>query len=213
MCFIKIKNVSKKIKKHCVLNDINLDINSNQVYGFVGHNGSGKTMLFRAICGLISTTGIIEIDGEVIGKDISFPSNVGLALENIGLYPEYSGFENLKMLASICKKIDDEQIRTAIVRVGLDPNDKRPIRKYSLGMKQRILLAQAIMEKPNLLLLDEPTNALDVNGIDMIRTIIKEAKENGATILISSHNTQDIEQLCDIVVNMENGGITDVKNI
>jgi ABC-2 type transport system ATP-binding protein len=213
MCSIKIINVSKKIKKHFVLHDINLHIISNQVYGFVGRNGSGKTMLFRAICGLISTTGIIEMNGEVIGKDISFPSDMGLVLENIGLYPEYSGFENLKMLASICKKIDDKQIKTAILRVGLDPSDKRPIRKYSLGMKQRILLAQAIMENPKLLILDEPTNALDINGVDMIRTIIKEEKENGATILISSHNTQDIEQLCDVVVTMGNGGIIEVKNI
>lgn len=212
MTAIKIDHLTKVLKKHTVLDDITLELEENRIHGFVGQNGSGKTMLFRAVSGLIfPTSGTVEVFGRVIGKDVSFPERLGLVLENIGLYPQYSGFQNLKLLASIQKKITDGEIREAISRVGLDPADKRPVRKYSLGMKQRIALAQAIMEHPRLLILDEPTNALDEEGVELIRGLVREEQERGATVLVSSHNREDIEQLCDTVTVLENGRIKEAR--
>lgn len=212
MTAIKIDHLTKVLKKHTVLDDITLELEENRIHGFVGQNGSGKTMLFRAVSGLIfPTSGTVEVFGRVIGKDVSFPESLGLVLENIGLYPQYSGFQNLKLLASIQKKITDGEIREAISRVGLDPADKRPVRKYSLGMKQRIALAQAIMEHPRLLILDEPTNALDEEGVELIRGLVREEQERGATVLVSSHNREDIEQLCDTVTVLENGRVKEAR--
>ena len=212
MTAIKIDHPTKVLKRHTVLDDITLELEENRIHGFVGQNGSGKTMLFRAVSGLIfPTSGTVEVFGRVIGKDVSFPERLGLVLENIGLYPQYSGFQNLKLLASIQKKITDGDIREAISRVGLDPADKRPVRKYSLGMKQRIALAQAIMEHPRLLILDEPTNALDEEGVELIRGLVREEQERGATVLVSSHNREDIEQLCDTVTVLENGRIKEAR--
>lgn len=212
MTAIKIDHLTKVLKKHTVLDDITLELEENRIHGFVGQNGSGKTMLFRAVSGLIfPTSGTVEVFGRVIGKDVSFPESLGLVLENIGLYPQYSGFQNLKLLASIQKKITDGEIREAISRVGLDPADKRPVRKYSLGMKQRIALAQAIMEHPRLLILDEPTNALDEEGVELIHGLVREEQERGATVLVSSHNREDIEQLCDTVTVLENGRVKEAR--
>ncbi len=212
MTAIKIDHLTKVLKKHTVLDDITLELEENRIHGFAGQNGSGKTMLFRAVSGLIfPTSGTVEVFGRVIGKDVSFPESLGLVLENIGLYPQYSGFQNLKLLASIQKKITDGEIREAISRVGLDPADKRPVRKYSLGMKQRIALAQAIMEHPRLLILDEPTNALDEEGVELIRGLVREEQERGATVLVSSHNREDIEQLCDTVTVLENGRVKEAR--
>ena len=212
MTAIKIDHLTKVLKRHTVLDDITLELEENRIHGFVGQNGSGKTMLFRAVSGLIfPTSGTVEVFGRVIGKDVSFPESLGLVLENIGLYPQYSGFQNLKLLASIQKKITDGEIREAISRVGLDPADKRPVRKYSLGMKQRIALAQAIMEHPRLLILDEPTNALDEEGVELIRGLVREEQERGATVLVSSHNREDIEQLCDTVTVLENGRVKEAR--
>lgn len=212
MTAIKIDHLTKVLKKHTVLDDITLELEENRIHGFVGQNGSGKTMLFRAVSGLIfPTSGTVEVFGRVIGKDVSFPESLGLVLESIGLYPQYSGFQNLKLLASIQKKITDGEIREAISRVGLDPADKRPVRKYSLGMKQRIALAQAIMEHPRLLILDEPTNALDEEGVELIRGLVREEQERGATVLVSSHNREDIEQLCDTVTVLENGRVKEAR--
>lgn len=212
MTAIKIGHLTKVLKKHTVLNDVTLELEENRIHGFVGQNGSGKTMLFRAVSGLIvPTSGTVEVFGKVIGKDVSFPESLGLVLENIGLYPQYSGFQNLKLLASIQKKITDEDIREAISRVGLNPEDKRPVRKYSLGMKQRIVLAQAIMERPALLILDEPTNALDEEGVELIRGLVRAEQERGATVLVSSHNREDIEQLCDTVTVLENGRVKEAR--
>ena len=212
MTAIKIDHLTKVLKKHTVLDDITLELEENRIHGFVGQNGSGKTMLFRAVSGLIfPTSGTVEVFGRVIGKDVSVPERLGLVLENIGLYPQYSGFQNLKLLASIQKKITDGEIREAISRVGLDPADKRPVRKYSLGMKQRIALAQAIMEHPRLLILDEPTNALDEEGVELIRGLVREEQERGATVLVSSHNREDIEQLCDTVTVLENGRVKEAR--
>lgn len=204
------KHVSKKIKKKIILSDINLHLESGNIYGFVGRNGSGKTMLFRALSGLMKIdSGEIQWNEKVLRKDIDILPNLGIILENAGLYPEFTGFENLEMLAKVNKKIGKQEIEQAIKRVGLNPDDKRPYRKYSLGMKQRIIIAQAIMEKPDVLMLDEPTNALDENGVDKIRQVILEEKKRGALVLIASHNKEDIQILADQVFYIDNGSLID----
>ncbi len=208
MAYIQIDNYTKKLKGRTVLDDINLSLEKNKIYGFVGANGSGKTMLFRAICGLMRPSkGKVSVDGKRIGKDISSPESLGVVIENAGLWQNYTGMENLTLLTKYGKKISREDISAAIERVGLDPKDRRPIRKYSLGMKQRIVLAQALMESPELLILDEPTNALDESGVQSIRDILLDEKQRGATILIASHNKEDIESLCDEIFRMQDGRI------
>lgn len=202
--------VSKKIRKKEILSDINLHLQSGNVYGFVGRNGSGKTMLFRALSGLMKVdSGEVRLDDKILRKDIDILPNLGIVLENAGLYPEFTGFDNLEMLAKINEKIGKGEIETAIQRVGLDPSDKRSYRKYSLGMKQRIVLAQAIMERPDIIMLDEPTNALDEFGVEEIRQVILEEKKRGALILVASHNKEDIRILADQVFYMEQGHLTD----
>lgn len=208
MTQINVKHISKAIHSQTVLNDISLELNSGKIYGFVGKNGSGKTMLFRAISGLMRIdSGEIMCDGQLLGKDIVVLPSVGIVLENAGLYMDKTGYQNLKYLASLKGNTTPEQIRNAIVRVGLDPDDKRTYRKYSLGMKQRIAIAQAIMEEPDVILLDEPTNALDAEGVQLIRNVILEEKERGALILIASHVREDIELLADEVYTIDAGKI------
>lgn len=199
-------HISKRIKNKLILSDINLQLISGNIYGFVGRNGSGKTMLFRALSGLMKVdSGKIRLDGKRLRKDMDILPNLGIVLENAGLYPEFTGFDNLEIFAKINKKIGKNEIKEAICRVGLDPEDKRSYRKYSLGMKQRIVLAQAIMEHPDILMLDEPTNALDEDGVNEIRQVILEEKERGALILVASHNKEDIRILADQVFYMEQG--------
>lgn len=174
---IVLTNVNKTLSGKKVLNNVNLELTKGHIYGFVGENGSGKTMLFRAVSGLMKIdSGSIVGDGKELHKDVSVFDDVGIVLENAGLYPEFSGFRNLKFLSQINGKINDDDIKDAIKKVGLDPEDKRPVKKYSLGMKQRIVLAQALMEKPQILLLDEPTNALDEGGVHLIRDLVEEEK-------------------------------------
>ena len=201
-----IKNVNKKIKGKVILSNINMELQSGKIYGFVGENGSGKTMLFRAISGLMKpSSGEIIADGKRLHKDMKVLPALGLMLENAGLYPELTGFDNLRLLAKLNGKIGKIEIEEAIKRVGLNPEDKRTFQKYSLGMKQRIVLAQAIMEKPDIILLDEPTNALDEKGVKDIRRIILEEKERGALVCIASHNKEDIELLADKVFTVNQG--------
>lgn len=202
------KEICKKIQNKTILDSITLHLYGGHVYGFAGPNGCGKTMLFRALSGLISIdSGTITLDGQVLRQDFSVLPSLGIILENVGLYPGLTGFQNLEYLAGMKKEIGKTEIRNALTRVGLDPDDRRTYRKYSLGMKQRLAIAQAIMEKPDIIMLDEPTNALDRNGVKLIRDVILEEKERGALILLASHNPDDLSLLADQLFEMENGRI------
>ncbi|WP_286909817.1 ATP-binding cassette domain-containing protein [Clostridium sp. UBA1652] len=208
--YVEIKKLTKEIKGNLILSDINLKLERGKIYGFKGKNGSGKTMLFRAICGLIKATeGEITVDGKVMGKDISFPENLGVLIEYPGFLPNFTGFKNLKYLADINGKIGEEEIKEAIKKVGLDPEDKRKFKKYSLGMKQRLGIAQAIMENPDLVILDEPTNALDADGVNLINSIIKDLKKQNKLILLANHDKEEIEGISDEIYTIQLGKITD----
>lgn len=206
MSSIKVTNISKSIKKKKILNNINLDLKAGGIYGFYGRNGSGKTMLFRAISGLIiPDVGTIDVFGEQIGKDVSFPTDMGIIIENVGFWPNLTGYQNLQLLASIKKKIDNDIIDKTLERVGLSEDKHKKYGSYSLGMKQKLAIAQAIMEKPKLLILDEPTNSLDEQTVRIVHNIFKEEQVRGCTILICSHNKEDIKNLCDSIYIMDNG--------
>lgn len=201
---ITLKNVSKTLGKHLVLDNINYTFENGMVYGLCGHNGSGKTMLLRAIAGLIvPDDGEIIIDGEKLHRDISFPPNAGIVIESMVLLPKYNAFDNLRLLADIKKIASDEDIRNSLERVGLNSDLK--VKKFSLGMKQRLNVAQAIFEKQNIILLDEPTNALDNDGVQLIYSIIKEEKQRGATVIVATHHKEDLDELCDTILTVSEG--------
>jgi ABC-2 type transport system ATP-binding protein len=204
---IKLTDVSKTIKGTKVLNNINLEFTSGKVYGLKGKNGSGKTMLMRAICGLIRTDGSIEIDGKILGKDISFPESIGVLIENPSFISNYTGFKNLKVLASIQNRIGDEDIRKALRQVQLDPDDKRTYRKYSLGMKQKLGIAAAFMENPDIIILDEPINALDEAAAKQVHEILDEQKNRGAIIIIACHDKEELEMLSDEIIEISEGTV------
>ena len=204
-----VDHVSLQIKKAKLLNDVSLTLQSGKVYGLRGRNGSGKTVLMKCICGFMKPTeGQISLDGKVIHKDVDFLPSAGIIIEEPGFFPNYSGFRNLKILAGIQNKISDEQIRAAMEMVGLDASMKKPVGKYSLGMRQRLGIAQAMMEEPDILILDEPTNGLDEDGVEWFRQFILKQKEQGKMILIASHSKEDIEMLSDEVFYMEKGNIS-----
>mgnify|MGYP000746701390 FL=1 len=206
MSEIIIENLSKTIKNNKILDNVNLTFESGHVYGLVGRNGSGKTMLLRAICGLIfPDSGKVIIDGKQLHKDISFPESCGIIIENTDLLPNFSAFDNLKMLSEIKNTANDNMIKSAIKSVGLDPDSKKKVKTFSLGMKQRLSIAQALFEDPNILLLDEPTNALDEDGVNDVRRILLEQKKKNKLIIIASHNKEDISLLSDTVISVSNG--------
>ena len=200
------EHISKTIRGREILSDVSLELYSGKVYGFVGRNGSGKTMLFRALSGLMGlTSGTVRWGDQVLKRDFAVLPNLGIVLENVGLYPNLTGLENLRYLSNIQKKCTQEDLRAVLERVGLDPDDKRTYRKYSLGMKQRLAIAQAIMEKPDVLMLDEPTNGLDDDGVRKIRDLILEEKARGTIVLLASHNQEDIRILSDHLFRIEQG--------
>lgn len=200
------EHISKTIRGREILSDVSLELHSGKVYGFVGRNGSGKTMLFRALSGLMGlTSGTVRWGDKVLKRDFAVLPNLGIVLENVGLYPNLTGLENLRYLANIRKKCTQEDLRAVLERVGLDPDDKRTYGKYSLGMKQRLAIAQAIMEQPDVLMLDEPTNALDSEAVAQVRGIITQEKERGALVLLASHNYEDIRLLSDEVYRLASG--------
>lgn len=201
---VELKNVNKSLSKRLILDNISYKFEYGKVYGLCGTNGSGKTMLLRVICGLIvPDSGEIAIDGKVLHKDISFPPSVGIVIENMTLLPGYNAFDNLKLIAQIKKVASDDDIRNAINRVGLKSDLK--VRKFSLGMKQRLNIAQAVFEKPKIILLDEPTNALDDSGVKLVYDIIKEEKERGALIIVATHHEADLKEMCDVILRVSEG--------
>lgn len=201
---VEIKNYCKSIKSRPILNNVSYNFEYGKIYGIYGHNGSGKTMLLRAIAGLlVPDSGSVVIDGKVLHKDMSFPPSIGIVIENMNLLPQYNAFDNLKILGKIKKTATDEDIKTALERVGLKSNLK--VKKFSLGMKQRLNIAQAVFEKQKIILLDEPTNALDNDGVQLIYKLLKEEKERGALVVITTHHKEDLEEVCDVVLKMTEG--------
>ena len=209
---IRVEGVYKRFGTDTVLNNVSRSFERGRIHGIVGNNGSGKTVLMKCICGfLIPTEGEVIVNGKRVGKDVDFPPGLGLIIETPGFLPNMTGVKNLEILASLNKKIGLEEIAAAIRRVGLDPLMKKPVGKYSLGMRQRLGIAQAIMENPSLLILDEPLNGLDKHGVMEMRQLIKGLKEQGKTILLASHNQGDIDELCDTVCEMDAGVMTIIR--
>lgn len=206
---IVFEHVSKTIKGHEILKDLNYTFDDKKIYGLYGPNGSGKTMILRLACGLVRpTSGKIMINGEQLGKDFAFPPSVGVVIENMELLPHLTAFENLKELGSIKSIVSDDEIREALERVGLLTD--KTVKKFSLGMKQRLNIAQAIFEHPDIILLDEPTNALDEDGVESIYKILEEEKARGACIVIASHNKNDFKRIVDQVIKVENETMVNV---
>ncbi|WP_455716351.1 ABC transporter ATP-binding protein [Anaerosporobacter sp.] len=213
MSYIEIQNYTKKIKGNTVLENINLNLESGQIYGFIGKNGSGKTMLFRAICGLIKpTTGHVMINEEIITKDIDFPRSCGVIIETPGFWEDLTGFQCLKIIADIKDIATNADIIDWMKTFELDPYDKKNVKKYSLGMKQKLALVQAFMEKPDLIILDEPTNSLDEDAIRILHNVILNEKKRGATILIASHHKEDITLLSNQILEIRQGKIININN-
>lgn len=203
---IEVRGLSLTIGKTAILNDVTVSLEAGKIHGLIGRNGSGKTMLMKCICGFIRPTrGVVVVDGKRVGKDVDFPKKMGIIIETPGFIPYYSGYKNLKLLAGLRNKIGKEEIIQAMERTGLDPKLKRHVKKYSLGMRQRLGLAQAIMEDPDILILDEPMNGLDKDGVEDMRRYLIDLREQGKTILIASHSSEDISVLCDAVYEMEKG--------
>lgn len=209
---LEVKNLVKSFKNETVLNHINLEFSENHIYGIIGRNGSGKSVLFKIICGFMHADGgTVSLDGKIIGKDIDFPENLGAIIENPGFLWYQSGLANLAYLAGIRKKINKSQVKEAMRLVGLNPDSKKWVGKYSLGMKQRLSIAQAIMENPDLIVLDEPMNGLDEQGVTEMRELFLKLRDEHKIIILASHNREDIDVLCDEVYHIEKGTIEKVR--
>lgn len=205
---IRVENLTKKFGDVVALDRVNIGFEAGKIYGIVGRNGSGKTVLFKSMIGYLKPTGgRVVVGGKELGRDIDFADNMGIIIENPGFLSHYSGYKNLEYLASIRKLIGEGQIRESMERVGLDPDSKKKVGKYSLGMRQRLGIAQAIMENPDILILDEPMNGLDNQGVKDVRRILLGLKEEGKTVILASHHKEDIEILCDQVYEMDHGRI------
>lgn len=205
---IRVENLTKKFGDVVALDRVNIGFEAGKIYGIVGRNGSGKTVLFKSMIGYLKPTGgRVVVGGKELGRDIDFADNMGIIIENPGFLSHYSGYKNLEYLASIRKLIGEEQIRASMERVGLDPDSKKKVGKYSLGMRQRLGIAQAIMENPDILILDEPMNGLDNQGVKDVRRILLDLKEEGKTVILASHHKEDIEILCDQVYELDHGRI------
>lgn len=206
---IKVDKVTKKFGSDIALSNVSIEFERGKIYGIVGRNGSGKTVLFKTMIGFLKpTSGRVVVDGKEIGKDTDFADNIGIIIETPGFLSAYSGYKNLEYLASIKNLIGEKEIRESMERVGLDPDSKKKVGKYSLGMRQRLGIAQAIMENPNILILDEPMNGLDHQGVKDVREILLNLKAEGKSIILASHNKEDIEALCDEVYEMDHGKLT-----
>ena len=205
-CEIFVENVTKAFGGQEVLKTVCVKFEMGKIYGIVGRNGSGKTVLIKCICGLLyPSTGTVTVGGKVVGKDVDYPENVGFIIETPGFLPRYSGLKNLKYLAAVRGKVKKDEIRKYMELVGLNPDDKKHVGNYSLGMRQRLGIAQALMENPDILILDEPMNALDNNGVEEMRTVLLKMKEQGKLIIIASHVRDDIDILCDEVYGIDAG--------
>ena len=209
---IEVQNLSKSFGEEQVLKGVSRDFEIGKIHGIVGNNGSGKTVLMKCICGFLKPSGgRVLVNGKEVGKDMDFPDDLGIIIETPGFLPNLSGMKNLQILASLKKRASNEVIREVIRKVGLDPDSRKPVGKYSLGMRQRLGLAQALMEAPSILILDEPLNGLDKHGVVHIRELIKSLRAEGKTILLASHNQMDIDELCDTVCEMDGGVMTMVR--
>lgn len=203
---IEVQNVVKRFRDQVVLKNVSISFEKGKIHGIVGRNGSGKTVLFKCICGLMHPeVGVILVNGKRVGRDVDMPEDIGAIIEAPGFLPNYSGYKNLRFLANIRRKIGKEEILNVLKTVGLDPESRKHVGKYSLGMRQRLGIAQAIMEDPEILILDEPMNGLDNAGVQDIRALLLELKAQGKTILLASHNHEDIAALCDTVHEMDGG--------
>ena len=212
MNIIEIRDVSKRFGEHVVLNHITACFQEGNIYGIVGRNGSGKTVLLECICGLMhQDEGAIIVNGKSIGKKIDMADNIGVIIETPGFLPNYSGFRNLQFLMGVSKKVNSGMISAAMEMVGLNPHDKKKVGKYSLGMRQRLGIAQAIMENPDILILDEPMNGLDNDGVEEMRKLFLDLRKAGKLIILASHNKDDVEILCDEVYKMDKGILTKIE--
>jgi ABC-2 type transport system ATP-binding protein len=206
---IIVEKLMLVIKKRVILNDVSVAFERGKIHGLIGRNGSGKTMLMKCICGFIHpTSGSIHVNGKEIGKDIDYPENMGIIIETPGFISRYSGRKNLKVLAELNNKIKLEDINDSMSKLGLDPELTIPVRKYSLGMRQRLGLAQAIMEDPDIMILDEPMNGLDKRGVADVRELLMNLRGQGKTIILASHSSEDIALLCDKTYEIENGALS-----
>ena len=209
---IEVQNLSKSFGEEQVLKGVSRDFEIGKIHGIVGNNGSGKTVLMKCICGFLRPNGgRVLVNGKEVGRDMDFPDDLGIIIETPGFLPNLSGIKNLQILASLKKRASIDVIREVIQKVGLDPDSRKPVGKYSLGMRQRLGLAQALMEDPSILILDEPLNGLDKHGVVQIRELIKSLRTEGKTILLASHNQMDIDELCDTVCEMDGGVMTMVR--
>lgn len=209
---IEVLNVSKSFGEEKVLKNVSHTFEKGKIHGIVGNNGSGKTVLMKCICGFLKPdSGSIFVNHKQVGRDTDFPEDIGIIIETPGFLPHLSGTQNLKILASLQKKANSHTIRAVLEQVGLDPDMKKPVGKYSLGMRQRLGFAQALMEDPSLLILDEPLNGLDKHGVLHIRNVIKGLRAEGKTVILASHNQIDIDELCDTVCEMDGGILTVVR--